>query len=160
MNSRLKTLLVILAVFVPPAASACISGDNVQAIEGNNAVFNIKSTCSKNYTFRYKVDTVDDEAESPGDYASYSGYINFTRYDRDEKVTVTTHVDYICENFEKFTLRIYKLQVQVYNSSGVPRWVTPGNAFYRGTTFPKSVDITGEVLQTAYIDKNGRPQCT
>lgn len=162
MNSRLETLLVILAVFVtpPPIANACISGDDVQAIEGNNAVFKIKSDCSKNYTFRYKVETVNDEAESPGDYVSYSGYINYTRYDREEKVTITTHVDHICEIFEKFILRIYKLQVQTYNRAGVPRWVTPGNAFYRGTTFPKSVDITGEILQTAYIDPDGRPQCT
>ena len=163
MNSLSKTFLLILAVFVtppPPIANACISGDKVQAIEGNNAVFTIKSDCSKNYTFRYKVETVNDEAESPGDYASYSGYINYTRYDREEKVTITTHIDHKCEIFEEFILRIYKLQVQMYNANNVPRWVTPGNAFYRGTTFPRSVDIKGEILQTYYIDQDGSPRCT
>lgn len=160
MKPLFKTFLaVILAVSFAPLANACMNADDLQVIEGNDAVFKIKSNCSSSYTFRYKAVTVNGTAQSPNDYEAYSDYLTFAKDDRKKKVRLETVQDNTCENFEKFTLKLSTLQVRVWRN-GVPRWVTVENSFFRGTNFPRTVNIEAEILQSAWIDRNGDAQCT
>ena len=155
-----KTFIaVVMAVSFVPFANACLSSDEFQVIEGNDAVFKIKSNCSSNYAFLYKAVTVSGEAQSPGDFTAYSGEVRFTKDDRTKRVSVETIQDNVCEIFEKFKLKLSNLKVRVWRN-GVPVYITPNDNFYRSTTFKRSYEFKGEIAQTYWKDSNGNYQCT